>query len=42
MTSITLQHLTFEEYFTYNDGTDDRYELVNGELVLMPPPIAAR
>ena len=27
--------LTFEEYLTYNDGTDTRYELVNGELVSM-------
>jgi Uma2 family endonuclease len=29
------QKLTFEEYLTYNDGTDTRYELVNGELVPM-------
>ena len=29
--------LTFEEYLTYDDGTDKRYELVNGELVFMPP-----
>jgi Uma2 family endonuclease len=39
MTPTTLQRLTFEEYLTYDDGTDNRYELVNGELVLMPPPI---
>lgn len=29
--------LTFEEYLTYDDGTDIRYELVDGELVEMPP-----
>lgn len=29
--------MTFEEYLAYNDGTDSRYELVNGELVEMPP-----
>jgi Uma2 family endonuclease len=29
--------LTFEEYLAYNDGTDRRYELVDGELVEMPP-----
>ncbi len=29
--------LTFEEYLAYDDGTDIRYELVDGELVEMPP-----
>ena len=29
--------MTFEEYLTYDDGTDTRYELVDGELVEMPP-----
>lgn len=29
--------LTFEEYLAYDDGTDTRYELVDGELVAMPP-----
>lgn len=29
--------LSFEEYLTYNDGTDNRYELVDGELVPMTP-----
>ncbi|MDY7019932.1 MAG: Uma2 family endonuclease [Cyanobacteriota bacterium] len=33
--SITKQKLTFEEYLTYNDGTDTRYELVDGELIPM-------
>lgn len=34
----TKQKLTFEEYLTYDDGTDNRYELVNGDLILMNPP----
>jgi Uma2 family endonuclease len=29
--------MTLEEYLNYDDGTDTRYELVNGELVVMPP-----
>jgi len=29
------QKLTFEEYLAYDDGTDTRYELVNGELIPM-------
>lgn len=29
--------LTFEEYLAFDDGTDTRYELVDGELVEMPP-----
>lgn len=29
--------LTFEEYLAYDDGTDIRYELVDGVLVEMPP-----
>ncbi len=36
MPSIT-QKMTFEEYLAYNDGTDSRHELVDGELVEMPP-----
>lgn len=28
---------SFEEYLTYDDGTDNKYELVNGELKIMPP-----
>lgn len=28
---------TIDEYLAYDDGTDTRYELVNGELVEMPP-----
>lgn len=33
--AIATQKLTFEEYLAYNDGTDTRYELVDGELVPM-------
>lgn len=28
--------LTFEEYLSYDDGTDNRYELTDGELVALP------
>lgn len=35
MTIATRQRLTLEEYLTYNDGTDARYELVDGVLVEM-------
>jgi Uma2 family endonuclease len=33
--TITTQKLTFEEYLIYDDSTDTRYELVDGELVPM-------
>jgi Uma2 family endonuclease len=32
----TTQRFTLAEYLAYDDGTDRRYELVNGELVEMP------
>lgn len=35
----TTQKLTFEEYLTYDDDTDTRYELVEGCLVAMTPAI---
>jgi Uma2 family endonuclease len=38
MVQTPTKRLTFEEYLAYDDGTDNRYELVNGDLVLMPPP----
>ncbi|MBE9105296.1 Uma2 family endonuclease, partial [Nostoc cf. edaphicum LEGE 07299] len=37
MTAITGKHLRLEEYLNYDDGTDNQYELVAGELVAMPP-----
>ena len=33
--TVAVQKLTFEEYLTYEDGTDTRYKLVNGELIPM-------
>jgi Uma2 family endonuclease len=36
MVQVTQKLYTFEEYLAYNDGTDNKYELVNGELKLMP------
>jgi Uma2 family endonuclease len=35
--STTSTYLTFEQYLAHDDGTDTRYELVNGALVAMPP-----
>jgi Uma2 family endonuclease len=35
--TIASQKMTFEEYFNYDDRSDTRYELVNGELVVVPP-----
>ena len=35
--SLQTKYLTFEEYLAYEDGTDTRYELVDGVLVEMPP-----
>ncbi len=29
--------LTFEEYLSYEDSTDNRYELIDGELITLPP-----
>ncbi|PSB29098.1 Uma2 family endonuclease [Stenomitos frigidus] len=38
MVNTAIQRLTFEEYLTYDDGTDSHYELIEGSLVLMNPP----
>lgn len=35
--TTTSKRLTLEEYFAYENETDRRYELQNGELVEMPP-----
>lgn len=40
MTTARAKHLTFEEYLAYDDGTDNCYELVDGELVMVPLPTA--
>lgn len=34
---VATKLMSLEEYLEYNDGTDDIYELINGELVLMLP-----
>lgn len=34
--TVAQQRLTLEEYLTYDDGTDTRYTLVNGERVPVP------
>jgi len=34
---ITTQKLTIDEYLNFDDGTDLRYEVVDGELLEMPP-----
>ena len=38
VTNLTKK-LTFEEYLNYDDGTENRYEFVDGEVLLMNPPI---
>jgi Uma2 family endonuclease len=35
--TVVSKIMTLEEYLSYDDGTDRFYELVNGELVEMPP-----
>lgn len=35
--TTTKRTLTFDQYLSYDDGTDDRYELIDGELVTLPP-----
>jgi Uma2 family endonuclease len=34
-TNATAKRMSLEEYLTYDDGTDNRYELVDGEIVRM-------
>lgn len=38
MVDTATQRLTFEDYLIYDDGTDNHYELVDGQLLLMNPP----
>ncbi len=35
--TIATQPMTLEDYLNYDDGTDTRYELVDGTLIAMPP-----
>ncbi|QIR39471.1 Uma2 family endonuclease [Tolypothrix sp. PCC 7910] len=37
MTQAKQQFQSFEEYLTYDDGTEKLYELFNGELIEVPP-----
>ena len=37
MTQTNTRFLSFEEYLSYDDGTDRLYELFNGELIEVPP-----
>ncbi|MBF2056278.1 MAG: Uma2 family endonuclease [Cyanobacterium sp. T60_A2020_053] len=36
MVQSLIKTYSFEDYLTFHDGTDNKYELVNGELILMP------
>jgi Uma2 family endonuclease len=36
MVQLLTKTYSFEEYLAYDDGTDNKYELVNGELQIMP------
>ena len=36
MIVTTAQKMTFEEFLNYEDGTDNFYELENGELIVIP------
>ncbi|MFN7502556.1 MAG: Uma2 family endonuclease, partial [Dolichospermum sp.] len=37
ITQTPVNYFSFADYYAYDDGTGNRYELVDGELVLMPP-----
>jgi Uma2 family endonuclease len=37
MTVTTTRKITFEEYLIYDDGTDNRYDFNDGELIEMTP-----
>ena len=37
MVQFKLKKLTFDEYLNYSDNTDNRYELIDGELIALPP-----
>lgn len=37
MTQVIKKLMNFEEYLSYDDGTDKKHEFVGGELVEMPP-----
>lgn len=37
MVRTQAKKLTFEEYLNYSDDTNNRYELIDGELIALPP-----
>ncbi|WP_341739196.1 Uma2 family endonuclease [Microcoleus sp. CAWBG640] len=37
MVQLKIKNLTFNEYLNYSDNTDNRYELIDGELIALPP-----
>lgn len=37
MVSTSKKLYSFEEYLKYDDGTERRYKLVDGELLEVPP-----
>lgn len=38
MSAVAYELLSFEDYLYYDDQTDNRYELIDGELVPILPP----
>ena len=40
MPQTSTANITIENYLTYDDGTDNRYELVNRAIVMVPLPTA--
>lgn len=38
MTAAALPHLSLAEFLRWDDGTDRRYELMDGQVVAMAPP----
>lgn len=38
MVATSVKRYSFEEYCQYDDGTNTRYELENGQLIAMTPP----
>jgi Uma2 family endonuclease len=39
MSAVAYKLWSFEDYLHYDDQTDNRYELIDGELALMSPPV---
>ncbi len=39
MSAVAYKLMSFEDYLHYDDQTDNRYELIDGELAFMSPPV---